>query len=141
MCDVCDANRVLSSKGGASFNWNNDPKAPKDSDVYVEAKGKSAEVAPCEVRIRRRGTRWSRWFKARDLASVMGGLGTDVKWEFVNGLTKQYLAGKVSVGELIAGIIEMQTATQQIVDGLSLRKRRVNSKSPLKKVRHVSRSR
>lgn len=99
MCDVCCAGLAM-KKGGYRFDWASDPDAPKDVAMFVEMQGRHAE-APGRVRIRRRGTAWSRWFDTHDLASTAGSLGLDVKWRFVGSTTRDYLAGRMPVERLI----------------------------------------
>lgn len=106
MCDVCCAEIVISKKGGVKFSWGDD--SPDDAMIHVEAKGKGGECAPCKVRIRRKGEKWSRWFRTNDLAGVMGRLGTDVKWPYVSHATRLYLLGKLSSEDIVGSLVVSQ---------------------------------
>lgn len=102
MCDVCCASSAL-EPGGAIFQWHKDGPF-----VRMEARGKGPEGEPCEYRIRRKGSTWSRWAKTNDLAGVTCRLGLDVKWQFTGKLVRGYLSGDLTAEQVIRQIAESQ---------------------------------
>ena len=115
MCDVCCASAAL-EPGGAIFQWEKDGPW-----LRMEAKGKGPECEPCEYRIRRKGTPWSRWTKTPDLAGVACRLSLDVKWTYKGPLISGYLAGNLSAENVIHQIalsqrkVEMELARETTV--------------------------
>lgn len=103
MCDVCDAGAVITAaeKGKShNFRW-----PGKKHVVAVEVDSEHTKFGdpegPNKVRVKANKGRWSRWFATKDLASVMGRLGTDVKWEYVRDEVKEWLDGEKSTAEIV----------------------------------------
>ena len=111
MCDVCCATSAM-DEGGAMFQW--EQGGPW---LRMEARGKGPESQPCEYRIRRKGTTWSRWQATHDLAGVAGRLGVDVKWQFTGPLVRNYLSGRISADQVLHSIaVDQEQMLKEIAD-------------------------
>lgn len=109
MCDVCCAEMAL-KKGGAVFDWAEDPQAPRGLSLHVEMTGQGSE-GKGEARFRVGKDPWSPWFVAFDLACVAGFLGVDVKWAYVNKHVKDFLKGRSTSDRLIRRFKAQQAET------------------------------